>query len=301
MRVVLALLLALASSVAFAVSTVGQQQVAAQTSDRDARSGMFFLGLLRSPRWLAATAGGAAGYALQGAALGVGSVLVVAPVLVTSLLFALPLSARLARERLPGAVLRAGVLLAGSLAVFEVLAGTGGGVAHGSARGWLTVLAVVLPVSFACLVLAQRRTGAVRASLLAIVVGLLGGVLAVLTKSVVDTGAESLLSLLHSRDAYALVVVGVVGIYLQQLAFQAGNLRASLPIMIVLEPVIATLLGLTLLHEHAQPGLLRNAVLVVSAALAAAATVALAREQAHATVVPDEPERDPARPGIGMS
>ena len=91
MHLALAIVLALASALAFAASTVGQQRAAARSSDADARGGRFIVRLLHDRQWLAATFGNAAGYVLQGAALGLGSVLVVQPILVTSLLFALPL------------------------------------------------------------------------------------------------------------------------------------------------------------------------------------------------------------------
>jgi hypothetical protein len=277
----IAILLAVASALAFAVSTVGQQRVAAETSDRDARNGRFFLQLLRNPRWIAATGGGAVGYGLQGAALGVGTVLVVAPVLVTSLLFALPLSAHFARERLPVAAMRSGLLLTASLAIFEVLGHTGTGLRQASAVDWLIASAVGGPVVAGCLVLARVRSGTARAGLLAVAVGVLGGVLAVLTKSVVDTAAGGILAVVGSGDTYALVGVGLTGIYLQQLAFQAGNLRASLPVMTVLEPLTATALGVTLLHEHVQLGVLRVAALIVCALLATVATITLAGLQAQ--------------------
>ena len=50
--------------------------------------------LARQPLWWAGSAADVAGYAAQAAALGLGSLLLVQPLLVTSLLFALPLGAR---------------------------------------------------------------------------------------------------------------------------------------------------------------------------------------------------------------
>lgn len=280
MHPVLAILLAVASALAFAASTVGQQRAAARTSDADARSGRFAAQLLRDPRWLAATGGTALGYGLQAAALGLGSVLIVQPILVTSLLFALPLSARLAHVRLPGSVVITGLLLTFSLVVFEVLGKTAGGTSHGSALGWVATAVVAIPLLLACLLVARARTGAARAAALAVTVGLLGGVLAILTKSVVDAGADGVVHLLATGETYGLAVVGLTGIYLQQLSFQAGELQTSLPIMTVLEPVVAAILGVALLHERVPPGSLRLACLIASALVAATATVSLARVQA---------------------
>jgi hypothetical protein len=53
------------------------------------------------------------------------------------------------------------------------------------------------------------------------------------------------LQLLASGETYALIGVGLGGTYLQQLSFQAGALHTSLPIMTVLEPMIAAILGVT--------------------------------------------------------
>lgn len=278
---VIAAAVAVASAIAFAGATVGQQRAAAETADEDARGGSFVRHLLTNPRWLAATGGTAVGYVLQAVALGFGSVVVVQPILVTSLLFALPLGAYLAHHRLSRTAGAAGLALAVSLAVFLALANPNRGVSHGSLPGWLLASAVIVPVSTACLLIANRRRGPVRASLLAITVGLFGGALAVLTKAVVDSFGNGLVSVLTDRETYGLVVVGLVGIYLQQLSFQAGDLHASLPIMTVLEPVTAAVLGIGLLHERLQVGGAGLAALIVAALVMAVATVVLAREEAH--------------------
>jgi drug/metabolite transporter (DMT)-like permease len=281
----IAILLALASALAFATATVGQQRAAAASSDADARRGRFIGQLLRNPLWIVATLGNGAGYALQAAALGVGAVVLVQPILVTSLLFALPLSARLARRRLPRAAVGWALLLTTSLAAFEIVGTTDKGVAHGPYRDWLIVAAVGAPLVVGCLIYAHGRSGAVRASLLAIPVGLLGGVLAVLTKSVVDAGANGITDLFRSGETYALIVVGIGGFYLQQLSFQAGALQASLPIMMALEPVMAAVLGVTLLHEQLRADAPRMIAVAAAAVALTAATIALARTQARASAL----------------
>lgn len=277
----LSVVLALAAALAFAVATVGQQRAAASSSDADARARRFVGQLLRNPRWIAATLGNAVGYSLQAAALGLGSVVVVQPILVTSLLFALPLGARLAHQRLPSTTMVSALVLSVSLAGLVLLAAGGRGLDRASTQSWLIVAVVAAPLVTGCLIFAQARSGAVRASLLAIAVGVLGGVLAVLTKSVVDAGSGGVVHVLATGETYALIVVGLGGTYLQQLSFQAGALQASLPIMTVLEPTVAAALGLTLLHERLRTGDLRVTLLAVAAVTMAAATVALARTRAR--------------------
>jgi len=279
---VLSVVLALAAALAFAAATVGQQRAAAMSSDDAARDARFVSQLLHNRRWLAATAGNFVGYATQATALGIGSVVVVEPILVTSLLFALPLSARLAGQRLPSTAMVSALVLSVSLSAFVILAHAAHGISRPSLAGWLLVAVIGTPVVAGCLVVAHPLSGAVRAGLIAIAVGLLGGVLAVLTKSVVDTGAHGIVGLVTGGELYALIVVGLLGTYLQQLSFQAGALYASLPIMTVLEPVIAAGLGVTVLHEQLAAGGVRITVLSTAVLAMAVTSVVLARGQARA-------------------
>ncbi len=280
-RLALAVPLALSGALAFAVATVAQQRAAARSSDLEARGRGFVVQLLRRPQWWAGTMGNGAGYVLQALALGFGSLLVVQPIMVTSLLFALPLGARLAHRRLTGSVWMWGLVLAASLALFVSLGHPNRGASHASRQGWLIATAIGIPVIVACLVTAHPRSGPTRASLLAIAVGVLAGALAVLTKAVVATVPLGFVHLATAAETYGLVLVGLGGVYVQQLAFQAGALQASLPIMAVLEPMVAAILGLTLLHEQLQATGLRLAVLGVAAVAMTLATVALARGEAH--------------------
>lgn len=276
MPLILPIALALASALAFAAASVGQQHAAASAPDEYSRGLRFVLQLLRNPRWIAATLGNAVGYGLQAAALGVGSVVVVQPILVCSLLFALPLGARLAHQRLPSAAVVSALLLTVSLAMFLIIGNTDKGLSRGSFGGWVVVAIIGVPVVVGCLLLARARSGSFRAAMLAVAVGVLGGVLAILTKSVVDAAPSGALHLLTTGETYGLVVVGLVGIYLQQLSFQAGTLRSSLPIMTVLEPVIAAALGLTLLHEQLHANGMRAPLLIGIAVVMAVATFVLA-------------------------
>ena len=78
-----------------------------------------------------------------------------------------------------------------------------------------------------------------------------------------------------------MVVIGAAGIYVQQLAFQAGALQASLPVITVLEPLVAAALGLTLLHEQLRASGGRLALLIVAVVVMTIATITLARGRAH--------------------
>lgn len=285
-RLIVCVVLALASSLAFAVATVAQQRAAAQSSDDDARSAQFVGQLLHNPLWWAGTIGNGGGFALQGVALAYGPLLVVAPIIVTSLLFALPLGAYLNHRRLTRESWVWGLVLVVSLGTFVSLGNPNEGANRASPAAWLVVTLVGLPIIAACVVLANARTGPVRAALLAIATGLLAGANAVLTKALVATIPHGLVAVLTTGETYGVIVVGLSGIYLQQLAFQAGSLQASLPVIAVLEPMTGALLGVVMLRERVRVDGVGLVVLVVVSIGMLVATIRLAAGEARALPAP---------------
>ena len=63
------------------------------------RAAWLLIRLARRPRWLAGVAADALGFAAQAAALGMGRIVTVQPLLSTSVVFALPLGAKLGGRR----------------------------------------------------------------------------------------------------------------------------------------------------------------------------------------------------------
>jgi EamA domain-containing membrane protein RarD len=119
-----------------------------------------------------------------------------------------------------------------------------------------------------------------RSVFLAVAVGVLFGVVAVLTKLVMHLLThDGVRAVLTTPVLYLLAVLGVVAVFLQQSAFHAGSLQTSVPTMLVLEPLIAVALGAVVLGEHMDVSRL-DAVLITAATVAmAAATIALGRDE----------------------
>jgi drug/metabolite transporter (DMT)-like permease len=221
-----------------------------------------------------------AGYVFQALALAHGSLLLVQPILVSALLFALPLSARLAHRRVTRREWIWALLLTAALAVFLVLAKAQPGDYEASLTASALVAVGCTAAVAACVVVAVRNPGWRRAVVLAVAVGLLFGVVAVLTKLVMHVLIhEGPLAVLTTPVLYLLALLGVVATLLQQSAFHAGSLQTSVPTMLVLEPVIAVLLGAAVLGEHLDVGRWDTAAIAVATAVMAAATVALGREE----------------------
>lgn len=271
---------ALAGAVFAAIGIVVRQRATMDVPRDQGVSTVMVSTLLRRRLWWAGTASAVMGYAFQAVALAYGSLLLVAPLLVSALLFALPLSARLAHRRVSRAEWGWASLLTLALGVFVSLARTKPGDYEGSELPALIVAGISLAFVAVCLAVAVRLSDWRRAILLAVGVGVLFGVVAVLTKLVTHIVREdSLLRLFTSPALYVLLAVGVIATLLQQSAFHAGSLRASVPAMLVLEPMVAVLLGEVVLGEHLAVSKPAAVVLAIAVAAMAAATIALGRDE----------------------
>ncbi len=265
-----------------AVGIVVRQRVARAVPDRQAMSTGVAASVVRKPQWWAGVIAAVAGYVFQAVALAHGSLLLVQPLLVSSLLFAMPLNARLCRQRISWADWAWATLLTAALAIFVLVGRPVEGHNRPPLPAWTVALGITVPLVIACVVAARRALGRARAMLLAIPVAVLLGVIAVLTKICTRRFAVGgWHALLTVPAPYVLVALAVTLTVLQQQAFQAGALQASVPIMLVGEPIVAVALGVVVLGEHVAvrgPGAL---ALVAAATAMAAATVALARDQAR--------------------
>lgn len=282
-----AVLWALGAALAYAAASVLQQREAEADTDTDrggAVGGGFHLvlRLARRPIWLAGLGADAVGYGLQAIALGVGELLIVQPVLTSGILFALPAGAWWSGRRLSGTDFAWACVLATGLAAFLLLAGTDDGRDFASARAWLACAAIATPVLVVALVAGARSQGTRRAVLLAFATGALFGITAALTKASVVLVDDLGLGALRHAEPYALVVLGGLGFVVNQRAFQAGSLTASLPTLTVVEPIVAAVIGVTMLHETVPTdGALEWLSVAASVVAMIAATIALSRSAAR--------------------
>ena len=276
----LVVLLALLAAVFLAIGIVVRQRATMDVPEEHGVSSVMFLTLLRRPLWWAGTAAAVAGYGFQALALAYGSLLLVQPILVSALLFALPMSARLANRRVTRGEWIWALVLTAALAVFVVLAKTQPGDYEASLplSGLVALICVVAVL--ACVLVAVRTAGWRRAVLLAVAVGVLFGVVAVLTKLVMYLlTTDGVGKVVTAPALYLLVLLGVVAVFLQQSAFHAGSLQTSVPTMLVLEPVIAVVLGAVVLGEHLTVNGFKAVAITIAVAAMAAATIALGRDE----------------------
>ncbi|BBY81316.1 DMT family transporter [Mycolicibacterium pulveris] len=276
----LAVLLALLAAVFLAIGIVVRQRATMDVAPEHSVSSVMVLTLLRRPLWWAGTAAAVTGFCFQAFALVFGSLLLVQPILVSALLFALPLSARLADRRVTRSEWLWASMLTVSLAVFVVLAKTRPGDYEASAPLTAVVAVVCVAAVTACVVVAVRNPGWRRAVLLAVAVGVLFGVVAVLTKVVMHILTHNgLWAVLSTPIPYLLVLLGVIAVFLQQSAFHAGSLQTSVPTMLVLEPVIAVVLGAVVLGEHMTVDGVKAVAITIAVVAMTASTIALGRDE----------------------
>lgn len=283
----IAALLALGAALFIAVGDVMHQRSAQDVTDEPVSHLGLFIKLLKDTKWWLGSLVSAGGFALQAAALGLGSVLLVQALLVTSLLFALPINARLTHRTVTRWEWTWAALLAASVAVIVTVGNPTEGHSRASLETWTVVIAVMGPLLVACVLGARMFSGTVAAMLLAVVSGALWGLFAVLTKGVVHLLGDGIWPLLRSPELYAWVAVAVAGTAWQQSSFRAGALTASLPTMTVTEPVVASVLGIFVLGEALRPNDVGWVVLIVAVAVMLVATAALARGEALFEGKPD--------------
>jgi len=271
---------ALLSSFFAAMASVLEQRVASSVPEQHSMQLGLLVRLLQRPLWLLGLVSDWTGYAFQAVALAFGSLVLVAPVLTTSVLFALPVAAHWAGRRLQPSDWIAAASLAVALAVFIVVGDPTAGVAQASGRGWLICGGIVGVLAGISVSIAMRRRRARRAPWLALATGLFYGVMVALTKSAVDLLGRGFGTVVTAWQLYALLACGLVTLLLNQSAYQAGDLEASLPILFTTEPVVASIIGAALLEERFRAHGWEWGLVGASVAVMLVAVVALARRAA---------------------
>jgi drug/metabolite transporter (DMT)-like permease len=205
--------------------------------------------LATRPVWWLGSAVGLAGVVLQVLALAWGSLVVVQPLLVTSLLFALPAAALLRQRRVSLPDCGWAALLVASLALFLVVARPGGH--NGPLRVGRLGIAVAVLGALCLVVIVLAASGHLRhrAAWWGAAAGAGLGVSSALGKYCLLLLPLSVLAVVRGWPLWVLLGTVAASVLLTQTAFQAGPLTASLPPLTMLDPVAAVCLGVVGLSE----------------------------------------------------
>jgi len=245
------LLLAFASSLFFAAAYVLQYHEAHEAPRRLFLSPRLLVELAHHRIWVGGIIAMLIGDGLQAAALGLGSLAVVEPVLTASLLFALPISAAWRREKLQRNEWVGAVMVSAGLGLVLGIGTPTNGSADMGAYEWLLVGLTSWGLATS-LVAAGLRTPwpSYRAALVGAGAGVLFGLQDALTRYCLHWISKDFMHLVLSWQPYVLLVTAVYGLTLAQSAYEAGSLSAALPPMAIGEPVIGMLIGVVALNEH---------------------------------------------------
>jgi drug/metabolite transporter (DMT)-like permease len=246
----LGVIAALLAALSFALAGVLQQRAAARTTGAGALSAGLVASLVRQRAWLCGVALAIASYGLQMLALALQPLTVVQPLLVTEVLIAVPVSARMAGQRLGRREFAGLFIVAGGLAATVYGAAPHGDPAgHGTPIRWFLAAGAVL-TAVAMLGLAARgRPALARARLYAGAAALLFALAAAMLVVTVDGLAGSGVGVFRSPAPYGVAAAELAGMLFIQSAFQAGPLAISMPIVNWVQPLLAVALGIGVLRE----------------------------------------------------
>lgn len=246
-----AVVAALGCAACFAAASVAQQRAARTVPESRNLSFRLLTDLLHRPRWLAGVAASAGGLGLQAVALHYGGLTLVQPLILTELLFALPVAVRLHRRRMHSREWLATAGVAGGIAAFLVAGSPSGGRPDPSVETWLIMGGILAALVAGPLMVARDPERPLRSTMLGVAAGVTFGALAALLDSLTFVIAHhGFLGALQSWQLYALPVIAAGGELLAQSAFQAGPLAACLPAMDSLEPAVSIAVGVAAFGEH---------------------------------------------------
>lgn len=243
--------LALASALTFAVSTSVQHQ-AAESAPASARGPFGLVGyLLRRPSWLVGQVLAVVGFAVHAAALHYGPIALVQPIVISGIVFAVPLRAAISRRLPSRREVKAVSVTALGLAVFLVASDPTPGrhAGLGAAPATLTVLGVL--VALATGLAARLGHQPLRSAFLlgvasGVLFGLVAGLLKLTLQELADGGVTRLLTV---WPTWVLVLVGGAGVLGNQLAYRAARLSGSMPVLNIVDGMVALAFGYIVFRE----------------------------------------------------
>src|SRR5262249_29040041 len=276
--------LALLAAVCVPLAATLWQKAALGLSGVSVRHPKSILLLLTRWVWLLGLAAQIVGVVLQAAALDRGRVSIIQPLLVTTVIWALPLGYFLTQQTIGAReVAGAGIIVVG-LALFALFGDPAAGVNDASTSDWVASILVISAACVGLLVFANRGSLSTRAALLGTVAGLLYGLSATLMKPVVEgLHTDGLGGVLGGWEFWIWGAAGVVGFLFQQLSLSTGKLVPSVATVSVANPVVSVMLGALVLGERLDRTPAWHAVVAVGAlclALLGAVVISSARERA---------------------
>ncbi|GAA1087003.1 hypothetical protein GCM10009605_26230 [Nocardiopsis composta] len=231
--------------------------------------------MARRPLWVTGTALTFAGVGAHLWALGHAPLVVIQPIGISGLLFAVMLSAFFKKRRLSTAQ------VLGALAVTAALAGLLSTIppSEGPPPGFSKLIVIGLAgagAMLACTLVGRTRNSTARACALALGGGIGYAAASAFGRVIGSAAVNDLTAALHPLTALA-VAIGLAGGLLTQNAYRAGHFALAYAIVLISDPIAATLIGVLCFGERLPTDPVNGTIALVAAVVGAAGVVVLAR------------------------
>ena len=268
--------LALVAAFFFALGLVLQEKAASVQPASSVGAG-FLVRLVRSPVWLLGAASQMLGFVAQAIALGIGRMVIVQPLLVATIVFALPIARIVTKRVIRGVEWIGALIVSAGLAALLIVSQTAEGTEDAAVGLWAVVGGVCIGIAVLLFVLARGRSPALRAGLLGTAAGILFGLAAALTKATVARFDQGLWEVVWDWHLYAMIALSVGAVWLQQAALQTGVLSAAVAATMAFDPLSSIPLGIIIFDEQLHETAFGIAVSVAALAATLFGLVLLAR------------------------
>jgi drug/metabolite transporter (DMT)-like permease len=274
--------LALVAALLFALAATLQQKGALNLPTISLAQPMSLLRLVGQTTWLIGTLVLVVGYLFQAGALDRGRLSVIQPLLVSTVVFVLPLGYLLTRQYVGRREVLGAVAIIIGLGLFVYFGDPAGGNTNASNAQWAITICLF---SLLCVLMLGFGSGGLsrKAAVYGTVAGVLFGLSSSLAMPTLDYLHESVGTMLSHWECYALAVAGVLGFVVQQVALGTGRLAPAVATVSVANPVVAVLIGIVVLDERLSRPAWHVLVAVIGLGLTfvGAVVISLAREAAH--------------------
>jgi drug/metabolite transporter (DMT)-like permease len=251
-------LLALVAAICFALAAALQQrgEFALARAGAAVQGVAGLVRLVAVPVWLLGSLISLVGYAVQGVALDHGRLVVVQPLMVTTIVWALPLGYWLTSQHVVRRQVLGAVVVVIGLALFVLVGDPDAGVDEASPLGLATSAVVISAVVVAFMFwLRTKAAPALRAAVLGLCAGLWFGLSSTFAKPVINDLHHGIAAAAGDWQTWALLAFGFGAILLQQLSLATGQLAPAMAAVSVSNPAISVVLGLLLFQERlTRPG-----------------------------------------------
>jgi drug/metabolite transporter (DMT)-like permease len=272
--------LALVAAYLFALAAALQQKGALNLPTISLADPMSLVRLVGEKTWLIGTLALFTGYLFQAGALDRGRLSIIQPLLVTTVVFALPLGYFLTKQHVGRREVGGAAVIIIGLGLFVYFGDPAGGNDNATNSQWAIAIGLLSALSVLILVFGSGGGLSMKAAVYGTVAGVLFGLSSALTKPTLTYLHESVGTMLSHWQCYALAVAGVLGFVLQQVSLGTGRLAPSVATVSVANPLVGILIGVLLLDERfSRPGWhIVLAVAGLGLALVGAVVISLARD-----------------------